>query len=55
MESFVDKDMPMNKATAIHRQLLRALLSANVPFSFVNNPEVNKLFKMLWPSYELPS
>jgi len=51
----VDKSMPMNEATAIHRQLLRALISANVPFSFVDNPEVNKLFKMLRPSYDLPS
>jgi hypothetical protein len=55
MESFVDKNLPMNEAIAIHRQLLRMLLSANVSFSFVDNPEVNKLFKMLRPSYELPS
>ena len=55
MESFVDKNMPINEAIAIHRQLLRVLLSANVSFSFVDNPEVNKLFKMLRPSYDLPS
>ena len=54
METFVDKNIPTNETTAIHCQLLRALISANVPFSFVNNPEVNKLFKMLRPSYNLP-
>jgi hypothetical protein len=55
MESFVDKSMSTNETAAIHRQLLRALLSANVPFSFIDDPEVNKLFKMLRPSYNLPS
>jgi len=55
MESFVDKSIPPNEMTAIHQQLLRALLSANVPFSFVDNPEVIKLFKMMRPSYNLPS
>jgi hypothetical protein len=34
MESFVDKSMPTNEAAAIHRQLLRALISANVPLFF---------------------
>ena len=47
MESFVDKSMSLNEVIAIHHQLLRALLSANVPFSFVDDPEVNKLFKIL--------
>jgi hypothetical protein len=47
MESFVDKSIPPNEMTAIHQQLLRALLSANVTFSFVDNPEVIKLFKMM--------
>ncbi|CAB4446796.1 unnamed protein product [Rhizophagus irregularis] len=55
MESFVDKSIPPNEMTAIYQQLLRALLSANVPFSFVDNPEVIKLFKMMRPSYNLPS
>jgi hypothetical protein len=55
MDSFVDKSISTNEAAAIHRQLLRALISANVSFSFVENPEVNKLFKMLRPSYDLPS
>ena len=55
MESFVDKSIPPNEMAAIHQQLLRALLSANVPFSFVDNPEVIKLFKMIRPSYNLPS
>ncbi|CAG8510475.1 4810_t:CDS:1, partial [Dentiscutata heterogama] len=39
----------------IHQQLLRALISTNVPFTFVENEEVKKLFKMLQPSYALPS
>src|SRR3954454_1446609 len=43
METFVDKSIPTNEATA------------NVPFSFVDNLEVNKLFKMLRPSYNLLS
>ena len=55
MESFVDKSMPTNEAAAVHCQLLRALISANVSFSFVENPEVIKLFKMLRPSYNFPS
>ena len=55
METFVDKSTPTNETTAIHCQLLRALISANVLFSFVDNSKVNKLFKMLWPSYNLSS
>ncbi|CAG8529781.1 24039_t:CDS:2, partial [Racocetra persica] len=39
----------------IHCQLLRALISANVLFSFVENEEVRKLFKMVQPLYTLPS
>jgi hypothetical protein len=55
MESFVDKGLSTSETATIHCQLLHALLSANVPFSFVDDPEVNKLFKMLCPSYNLPS
>ncbi|CAB4415835.1 unnamed protein product [Rhizophagus irregularis] len=47
--------MPTNEAAAIYCQLLRALIAANVPFYFVDNPEVHKLFKMLRPSNILPS
>ncbi|CAB4395812.1 unnamed protein product [Rhizophagus irregularis] len=52
---FVDKIMPTNEAAAIYCQLLRALMAANIPFYFVDNPEVHKLFKMLRPSNILPS
>ena len=51
----MDRSISQNKATAIHCQLLRALLLANVPFSFIDNPEVIKLFRILQPSYNLPS
>ena len=51
----MDRNISQNEATAIYCQLLCALLSANVPFSFVDNPEVIKLFRMLRPSYNLPS
>ncbi|CAG8711921.1 6941_t:CDS:1 [Racocetra fulgida] len=39
----------------IHCQLLQALISANVLFSFIENEEVRKLFKMVQPLYTLPS
>jgi len=55
IDSFIDRNISQNEVTAIHCQLLRALLSANIPFSFVDNPEVIKLFRMLRPSYNLPS
>ncbi|RIA80298.1 hypothetical protein C1645_745347 [Glomus cerebriforme] len=55
MESFVDKSLFTNETVAIYCQLLYASLSANVPFSFVNDLKVNKLFKILSPSYNLPS
>ncbi|RIA83566.1 hypothetical protein C1645_833644 [Glomus cerebriforme] len=54
MEFFIDKSMSMNKVIAIHYQLLHTLLLANISFSFVDNSEVIKLFKMLRPSYNLP-
>ncbi|RGB28570.1 hypothetical protein C1646_715757, partial [Rhizophagus diaphanus] len=43
MESLWIKSIPPNEMTAIHQQILRALLSANVPFSFVDSPEVIKV------------
>ncbi|CAG8735073.1 2077_t:CDS:2, partial [Funneliformis mosseae] len=55
LHSFVNRNISQNEATAIHCQLLHALLSANVPFSFVDNSEVIKLFRMLQPSYNLSS
>ncbi|CAI2191804.1 20678_t:CDS:2, partial [Funneliformis geosporum] len=39
----------------IHRQLLKALISANILLSFVENSEVIKLFNILNPKYKLPS
>ncbi|CAG8758661.1 17699_t:CDS:2, partial [Racocetra fulgida] len=45
----------LNNNQLIHQQLLIALIFANVPFTFVENEEVKKLFKMLQPSYTLPS
>ncbi|CAG8499820.1 12692_t:CDS:2 [Cetraspora pellucida] len=41
--------------TSINRQLLRAIISSNTPLSFVEDPEVIKLFNMLKPRYQLPS
>ncbi|CAG8509983.1 11750_t:CDS:2, partial [Scutellospora calospora] len=41
--------------TSINRQLLRAIISSNIPLSFVEDPEVIKLFNMLKPGYQLPS
>ena len=47
MKSFVDKIMLINEIAAAYHQLLCALLLANIPFAFVDNSEVIKLFKML--------
>ncbi|CAG8513028.1 550_t:CDS:2, partial [Cetraspora pellucida] len=41
--------------TSINRQLLRVIISSNTPLSFVEDPEVIKLFNMLKPRYQLPS
>ncbi|CAG8463171.1 12130_t:CDS:2 [Cetraspora pellucida] len=40
---------------SVNRQLLKALISANAPLSFIEDPEVIKLFQMLNPRYKLPS
>jgi hypothetical protein len=55
MISFTDKEMSFNEKNSIDKQILLALISTNVPFSFVENLEVIKLFQMLRPSYQLPS
>ena len=55
IDSFMDRNIFQNEVIAIHCQLLYALFLANIPFSFVNNPKVIKLFRMLRPSYNLLS
>ncbi|CAJ0760922.1 8248_t:CDS:2, partial [Entrophospora sp. SA101] len=44
-----------DERNTVNKQLLYAFISANVPFSFVENPEVIKLFNTIRPSYKLPS
>ena len=46
----MDRNISQNEVIAIHCQLLRALLSANIPFS-----KVIKLFRILQSSYNLSS
>lgn len=55
IRSFIDREMSVDERNTINKQLLYALVSANVPFSFVENPEVIKLFNIIRPSYKLPS
>ncbi|CAG8581991.1 15241_t:CDS:10 [Cetraspora pellucida] len=47
--------LSIGEKASINRQLLKALISANAPLSFVEDPEVIKLFQMLNPRYKLPS
>lgn len=47
--------LSIGEKASIHRQLLKALISANAPLSFVEDAEVIKLFHMLRPEYKLPS
>ncbi|CAB4434769.1 unnamed protein product [Rhizophagus irregularis] len=45
MQKTMDKSIPSNEMTAIHQQILRALLSANVPFSFVDTLKLSSCLK----------
>ncbi|CAJ0892630.1 14507_t:CDS:2 [Entrophospora sp. SA101] len=55
IKSFVDRKISIDERNTVNKQLLYAFISANVPFSFVENPEVIKLFNTIRPSYKLPS
>ncbi|CAG8511556.1 11739_t:CDS:2, partial [Dentiscutata heterogama] len=47
--------LSIGEKASINHQLLKALISANAPLSFVEDAEVIKLVHMLRPEYKLPS
>ncbi|CAG8529771.1 7021_t:CDS:2 [Cetraspora pellucida] len=47
--------LSIGEKSSINCQLLKVLISANAPLSFIENAEVIKLFHMIKPEYKLPS
>lgn len=49
LKVFRGVDIPFSEeeATAVERQVLKATVSANLPFRWIENPEIIKLFHML--------
>ena len=55
IDDYADKPFSLHRKQAINKQIGRAVVSANLPFSFVEDPKVQKLFALFNAYYKLPS
>jgi len=55
IDNYADKPFSTHRKKAIYKQIGRAVASANLPFSFVDDPEVKKLFALFNSYFKLPS
>ncbi|CAG8741822.1 3943_t:CDS:1, partial [Funneliformis mosseae] len=55
IDDYADKPFSTHRKKAIYKQIGRAVASANLPFSFVDDPEVKKLFALFNSYFRLPS
>ncbi|CAG8633617.1 1439_t:CDS:2 [Funneliformis mosseae] len=54
INNYADKPFSTHRKKAIYKQISCAVASANLPFSFVDDPEVKKLFALFNSYFKLP-
>ena len=53
--SLKDTDMTDDETATLHMLLLKGTISANLPFSWIDNPYIKAAFECLRPKADLPS
>ena len=55
MDSFVDKKPCKEDTEKFNRLLVRAFVSGNIPYAFVDNPEFREMMTFIRPSLAVPT
>ena len=53
--SLKDTEMTDDETATLHMMLLKGTISANLPFSWIDNPYIKAAFECLRPKADLPS